>query len=196
MDFLKELFGDDGIKYDDFVAKVNEKGYKLVDISKGDYVGKKKYDDEINSANSKLTDLQKKYDDLNDSIKAQDGGMQKKYDDLLNNYNTMKQLKETADKEVADFKRKDIVRNAGITNDRLVNLAMFELQDSKDFEKDIQEWAKNNKNLMTGVKNMPKLGGKPDVDDNDDTKFFDSFYKAAGVDKKDIGVNNDTTKED
>ena len=188
MEFLKELFGEDGIKFDDFVAKVNEKGYKLADLSQGKYVDKQKYDDEITSHNTKYSELEKKYNELNDSIKSNDNGFQKKYDDLLNNYNTMKADKEKFENENSDYKKKEIVRNAGITNDRLVNLALFELKDSTDFEKDIQNWAKDNKTLIGGTSKMPKLNGNPIADGDEEDKFFDAFYKSAGVEKKDVNA--------
>lgn len=193
MEFLKELFGEDGIKYDEFVTKVNEKGYKIVDISKGGYVDKKKYDDEVaahNASKTSYTDLEKKYNNLQDSIKSGDDSFQKKYDDLLNNYNTLKTEKETVDKQNDDYKKKDIIRGAGITNDRLVNLALYELKDSQNFENDIKDWAKNNKSLMTNVKTMPKMSGNPDEDKSEDDKFFDAFYKSAGIEKKDVVVKD------
>lgn len=188
MDFLKELFGEDGIKYDEFVKKVNEKGYKLADLSKGSYVDKKKYDDEVANSKTKYSDLEKRYNDLTESIKTADGGMQKKYDDLLANYNTLKSAKETVDKEIVDFKRKEIARGAGISNDRMINLALFELKDSENFDADIKSWAESNKAMLTNSKTVPPLGGNPKDtgDDGEDKKFFDAFYKSAGIDEKDI----------
>ena len=59
MDFLKDLFSEEGLKFDDFVSKVNEKGYKLADLSKGSYVDKKKYDDDITSHNTKYSELER-----------------------------------------------------------------------------------------------------------------------------------------
>lgn len=186
MDFLKDLFSEEGLKFDDFVSKVNEKGYKLADLSKGSYVDKKKYDDDITSHNTKYSELEKKYNELTESIKSADGGVQKKYDDLLANYNTLKTEKEAVDKKVTGLERKEIARGAGINNERLLNLALFELQDSQNFENDIKDWAKNNKNVLGGTgRPIPPLGGNPD-DDGSDDKFLTSFYKSAGVDAKDL----------
>ena len=54
MDFLKELFTQP-LSFEDFVKAVTEKGYKLADLSKGDYVAKGKLD-EANGKIKTLTD--------------------------------------------------------------------------------------------------------------------------------------------
>ena len=42
MEFLKELFGDKALTFDQFAAKVNERKMKLANISDGAYVGREK----------------------------------------------------------------------------------------------------------------------------------------------------------
>lgn len=77
MDFLKALFGDEAITYEQFVEAVNKEGYKLADLSKGDYVGKKKYEDEIQTLNTTITEL-------NGQIKTRDidiGNLKKSLED-------------------------------------------------------------------------------------------------------------------
>jgi hypothetical protein len=44
MEFLKELFGNEALTFDQLSAKVTEKKMKLADLSTGAYVGKDKYD--------------------------------------------------------------------------------------------------------------------------------------------------------
>lgn len=185
MEELKDLFGEDGIKYDDFIQKVNAKGIKLADLSKGEYVSKKKYDDDLATANNSSADWQTKYNDLNNSIKSNDDTFQKKYDNLMNDYNNLKSEKEKLDNSNKEYKRKEIVRENGINNDRLINLALFELKDSQDFEKDIKDWAKNNKSLLGGSKSF-KMNGNPNTDGEENDPFLKSFYKSAGVDEKDL----------
>lgn len=186
MEELKDLFTEDGLKYDDFVNKLNEKGIKLVDLSKGQYVAKKKYDDDLASANNQAADWQTKFNNLNDSIKSNDNTFQKKYDDLVNDYNNLKTEKEKIDNDNKTYQRKESIRNAGITNDRLVNLALFELKDSEDFDKDIKDWAKNNKSLIGGNKSFKMSGNPTDTEDGENDPFLKSFYKSAGVDEKDL----------
>ena len=185
MEELKDLFGENGIKYDDFIQKVNEKGIKLADLSKGEYVSKKKYDDDLATANNSSADWQTKYNDLNNSIKSNDDTFQKKYDNLMYDYNNLKSETEKLDNSNKEYKRKEIVRENGINNDRLINLALFELKDSQDFEKDIKDWAKNNKSLLGGSKSF-KMNGNPNTDDENNDPFLKSFYKSAGVDEKDL----------
>ena len=44
MEFLKELFGNESLTYEQLAAKVAEKKMKLADLSTGAYVGKDKYE--------------------------------------------------------------------------------------------------------------------------------------------------------
>lgn len=44
MEFLKELFGNESLTYEQLAAKVAEKKMKLADLSTGAYVGKNKYE--------------------------------------------------------------------------------------------------------------------------------------------------------
>ena len=54
MEFLRELFAQP-LSFEAFVKAVEEKGYKLADLSKGEYVAKGKLDDALNK-NKTLTD--------------------------------------------------------------------------------------------------------------------------------------------
>lgn len=186
MEFLKELFGEEGINYDEFAKKVNDKGYKIVDLSKGEYVAKKKYEDDLATANSKISEWEGKYNSLNESVKSNDVDFQKKYDELKNSFDVLTSEKEKLSQENGNYKRKDIVRNAGITNDRLVDLALFELKDSQNFEEDIKGWAKDNKALLSGGNKSFKMNGNPNTEASEDDKFFNAMYKAAGVEAKDM----------
>jgi hypothetical protein len=57
MDFLKELFGDAALTFEQLQAKVAEKGLKLADLSTGNYVDKKKYDDAVETRDTQITEL-------------------------------------------------------------------------------------------------------------------------------------------
>ena len=57
MDFLKALFESGALTWEEFTAKVNEKGFKIADLSKGNYVAKKKYEDDLNAKDTTITDL-------------------------------------------------------------------------------------------------------------------------------------------
>lgn len=57
MDFLKELFGEGALTWEQFSEAVTGKGFKLADLSKGNYVSKKKFDDEIKTRETQIEDL-------------------------------------------------------------------------------------------------------------------------------------------
>lgn len=65
---LKQLFenAENGtLTYDQFAAAVKEAGMKLADLSSGDYVSKKKYDDDLGAKDSQISTL-------NDTIAQRD----------------------------------------------------------------------------------------------------------------------------
>jgi len=60
MDFLKELFDqaeNGALSYADFSKAVKSKGFKLADLATGEYVAKKKYEDDLKSKDSIIADL-------------------------------------------------------------------------------------------------------------------------------------------
>ena len=57
MDFLEELFGTEALTFAQLKEKVTAKGWKLADLSTGNYVAKKKYDDDVTSRDTQITDL-------------------------------------------------------------------------------------------------------------------------------------------
>ena len=78
MDFLKELFGDKALTFDEFSKAVESKKMKLADLSGGAYVSKEKLDakiEELNTIKSSLTEKDealKKWDGVDlDKIKAE-----------------------------------------------------------------------------------------------------------------------------
>lgn len=70
MEFLKALFESGALSWEDFTKAVNEKGFKLVDLSTGKYVVKKKYEDDIAAKDTQISDLNTQIttrdNDLND----------------------------------------------------------------------------------------------------------------------------------
>ena len=57
MDFLKEVFGDGSLSWDEFSSAVTQKGFKLADLATGNYVSKKKYDDDLKARQTSIEDL-------------------------------------------------------------------------------------------------------------------------------------------
>ena len=57
MEFLKELFGEGALTFEQFSQAVADKGFKLADLSTGNYVGKHKHDDELSAKDTAIADL-------------------------------------------------------------------------------------------------------------------------------------------
>lgn len=78
MDFLKAIFDEaqnGTLTYDAFKSACDSKKFKLADLSKGEYVSKRKYDDDILSKDNTIAGL-------NDAISSRDGDLNKLRDQL------------------------------------------------------------------------------------------------------------------
>ena len=97
MEFLKELFGDQPLTYDQLAEKVTKQGMKLADLSTGRYVGKDKYDAlsaEKSSLNQRLTEANAKLEGYDPDWKSK-----------------AQQAQSQADAEVAKIKRSYLLRD-------------------------------------------------------------------------------------
>lgn len=65
MEFLKTIFGDGTLNFEDFVKKCTDAKIKLADLSKGEYISKDKYSDELQGKEDTIKQLQ-------DTIKTRD----------------------------------------------------------------------------------------------------------------------------
>lgn len=70
MDFLKDLYGSEALTFEQLSAKVTEKGLKLADLSTGNYVAKKKYEDEISAKETSINDLQEQLKTRDKDLKS------------------------------------------------------------------------------------------------------------------------------
>ena len=57
MDFLKALFGDGQLTYDQLLEKVKEAKMNIVNLADGGYVSQAKFDDKVNGLNAQITQL-------------------------------------------------------------------------------------------------------------------------------------------
>lgn len=197
-ELFKSIFGDnESIDLKTFNDRLAKDGAKLVDISKGDYVSKKKYDDELGSLTKKYNDLDIEYKKVVEDIANDENNDNKKYNEFMKQFNDLKTTSEATAKELDLYKKKETMRNNGIENQRFMDLALFELRDSKDFDNDIKAWAETNKELITPknaetepqnkspFRTSPKLNGNPSGDGEDDT-FMSAVIKGAGLKKDDL----------
>ena len=97
MEFLKELFGDKALTFDQFAAKVNERKMKLANISDGAYVGREKFDTLTADRNG----LKQRLDDANAKLEGYDPECKSKAD----------QAQKKADAEIAKVKRSYLLRD-------------------------------------------------------------------------------------
>lgn len=197
-ELFKSIFGDnESIDLKTFNDRLAKDGAKLVDISKGDYVSKKKYDDELGSLTKKYNDLDTEYKKVVEDIANDESNDNKKYNEFMKQFNDLKTTSEATAKELDLYKKKETMRNNGIENQRFMDLALFELRDSKDFDTDIKAWVETNKELITPkstetepqnkspFRTSPKLNGNPSGDGEDDT-FMSAVIKGAGLKEDDL----------
>lgn len=57
MEFLQELFANGALTWEQFTQAVTAKGYKLADLATGNYVAKKKYDDDCTAKDTQIKTL-------------------------------------------------------------------------------------------------------------------------------------------
>lgn len=130
MDELKEIFGNGSLTFDDFNAKVAEKGYKLADLSKGGYVSKEK-------ADRQQAKLQQEYDEY-------------KATNDISKYADYETIKTERDKLLAEKKESEIngiLAEAGV-EEKFRRFVASEVSanvtDKKDFKKCLEEYLTEN----------------------------------------------------
>lgn len=70
MEFLKALFSNGPLSFEDFEKACKGKGFNLVDLSKGDYISKNKYNDDIQTKETTIGQLQDTIKDRDKDIKT------------------------------------------------------------------------------------------------------------------------------
>lgn len=130
MDFLKELFNGQALTFEQLQSAVQEKGYKLADLSKGDYVSKNKFDDaikakdnEINTLNGTIATRDTDLADLNAKLSAAGTDAEKlsqlstEFSSLQTKYdNDVKSYKEQLKKQAYEFAVKDFANSKNFTS--------------------------------------------------------------------------------
>lgn len=69
MEFLRTLFANGALSFDDFVKACQNAKMNIVDLSKGDYISKNKYNDEIQANKTTIDQLQQTIKDRDKDIK-------------------------------------------------------------------------------------------------------------------------------
>lgn len=159
LDFLKECFENED-SFNNFVSQVEGKGYKLADISTGDYVSNKKFYDET----KKYKDLKKQYDELQESIKG-DEGINKKVANLETELNDWKSKYSTLEGEHDKLsKRATIIKN-GVKEefaDFVYSEVKKNINENVDFDTAFKKFKTDNPQYNT-ESTKKKVGINPDM---------------------------------
>lgn len=181
---LQELFGDKTLSYDDFTKAINEKGYKLANLSSGGYVAKSKYDEDVKKA--KGLDYKKKFEDLQASIEGDDG-VNAKLKNLTTERDDYKSKYETLNKDYSILSATNKVTSAGIKPEFakfVANEVLGLTSDTIDFDTALKSYkAKNPQfNVETTVvrKNSSvDLGGKTSTNQNETNYIMNDLIRSA-----------------
>jgi len=158
---LKDLLGD-AYREDMTLAEVDEalKGKKLADLSTGDYVAKKKYDDlaaKVSEKDAKISELESRQPE---TITPE------------NYENDMKELETLRnEKKTNDFKNK--IKGLGV-NDKFVDYVSKSLANDDNFDANFEEFKKGNDFIFE--KNL-KPYSQQDLNQNNGDKVL-SFGEA------------------
>lgn len=130
MEFLKEIFNNGTLSFEDFEKACKGKGFNLVDLSKGEYISKNKYTDDIQAKESTIgelkdtiktrekdiKDIKKQLNDVStDSEKL--GNLQTQLDDLQTKYtNDTKAFEERLSKQAYEFAAKEFAGTQKFTS--------------------------------------------------------------------------------
>lgn len=86
MEFLKVLFENGAVTWDQFAKGVKDKGLKIADLSEGNYVSKQKYDNDVHTKDTQIETLNKNIKTRDDDLEELTG----KFNTLQTDYNTAK----------------------------------------------------------------------------------------------------------
>ena len=95
MEFLKVLFENGAVTWDQFVKGVKDKGLKIADLSEGNYVSKLKYDNDVQAKDKQIETLNKNIETRDTDLtnlknQLKDAGNDKdKLNDLTNKFDTL-----------------------------------------------------------------------------------------------------------
>lgn len=125
MKFLETVFGTEALTYEQFAKKVESAGFKLADLSNGDYVDANKFKaleterdglkTQLTERDTKLSELEKNAGNNTDSQKKGEG-ITKPEDAIATLQAQNEALKEKYDKELRELKLNNAVEKALISS--------------------------------------------------------------------------------
>lgn len=141
MEELKSLFGESSLSYEEFEKRLteNESTIKLANLKSGNYVGKEKYEESKNNANS----WKEKYEKL--SAGATD------YDTLKADYETLKSEAETLRAEKDLREKMSEIKGADVKDEFaefVYSKVINQVNDDKDFKNALKEYLKDHEQYL------------------------------------------------
>lgn len=178
VEFLKDCFENEE-DYKKFASKVDEKGIKIADLSTGEYVAKKKFDDKANE----LQTLQTKYNELEKNNKP-DEVTAKKIQDLEKELGDYKTKYNTLESQHNHYLNRETVINNGFKKefaDFVVSEISKNVSDNVDFETAMKGYKSKNPQFTESTPvikkaSMPSMNGG-NVDKNSDNGFMNSLIR-------------------
>lgn len=180
LEFLKECFDNDEA-FKKFEEKVDEKGIKIADLSVGDYVAKKKYDDKVSEYNN----LQTKYTELEKNVQT-DEVSKNKINELEKQLGEYKNNYETLDKEHKHYMNRDKVISNGFKKefaDFVVSEINKNVSETIDFETAMKGYKAKNpqfteaeKRVVIKQNSMPSMSGN-NQDKQNNNEFMNSLIR-------------------
>lgn len=195
MDFLKEVFGEEALTFEQLSEKLKDnKDIKLVNLAGGEYVAKKKYDD----ISTELSTAKGTIDELKNTVAKFDGvdveGLKKKASDLEEKYT----------KDIASLKLDSALnialRDAKVKNPKLAkaaldmsiikldgeNLIGLSEQLTSLKESDGYLFEEENTNPGTNNTTVVTTGGNHN-NNNSNSSFMTALMNAAGLGEQSKG---------
>lgn len=179
VEFLKDCFENED-DYKKFASKVDEKGIKIADLTTGEYVAKKKFDDKANE----LTALQTKYEDLEKNTKP-DEVTAKKIQDLEKELGEYKEKYTTLESQHKHYLNRETVLNNGFKKefaDFVVSEISKNVTDNVDFETAMKGYKSKNPQFTESASvfkkaSMPTMTGGSQDKNSEGNGFMNSLIR-------------------
>lgn len=180
VEFLKECFENDE-EYKKFESKVDEKGIKIADLSTGEYVAKKKFDDKV----TELNNLQTKYTELEKTAQT-DEASKNKINDLEKELGEYKTKYATLESQHQHHLNREMVLANGFKKefaDFVVSEISKNVNDNMDFETAMKgyktknpQFAEAKQQVITKQNSSPLMNGQNQETQNNN-QFMNSLIR-------------------
>lgn len=176
MEELKALFGDGSLSYSEFEQKLKGAGatIKLANLKNGNYVDKAKFD----KLNKSFADYKSKYSEVQQSSSSDEyKKLKSQYDDLSSKYTELQTQH--------DESQKMGLINSASVNPKFAKIVYNEVNslvnDKKDFQTALNEYLRDNKELLSNNKGtFVNLQNGVSTQKSDNEKFNEQIRKIRG----------------